>query len=98
MVGAIALAVCILCPLIDMFDQWDHALQNGHDSEYPLVIMAMCVGAAFMLGRLIVRLSPNPPASIVGYALRTSLNSICLLIRTAELAPFPGSPPFSLRI
>ena len=33
--GTIALAICVLCPLVDMFDQWDHALQTGNDSEYP---------------------------------------------------------------
>ena len=96
--GAIALAICLLCPLVDMIDQWDHALQTGNDSEYPLVILALCVGVAFALGRLIVTLSPNFPASSISYALQSALNSFPFFIRPTALALASASPPLSLRI
>lgn len=96
--GAIALAICLVCPLVDMFDQWDHALQTGNDSEYPLVILALCVGAAFVLGRLIITLSLNLPVSSARYALPSPLISLPCWIALNTLVAAPGSPPLSLRI
>jgi hypothetical protein len=96
--GAIALAICLVCPLVDMFDQWDHALQTGNDSEYPLVILALCVGVAFALARLIATLSPNFTVSSIRYALQAALNSLPFSIRPPALAVASVSPPLSLRI
>jgi hypothetical protein len=98
MSGLIALTICLVCPLVDMCDQWDHAFQTGNDSEYPLVILALCVGAAFALARLIATLPLNFPASSISYALQSALNSSAFLIRPAALAFASGSPPLSLRI
>lgn len=96
--GAIALAICIVCPLVDLFDQWDHSLQTGHDTEYPLVILALCVGALFMLGRLIVMLPPRLHTSGVSFMLDSALGTLSFLIRPSAFATTPGSPPLSLRI
>jgi hypothetical protein len=96
--GAVALAICIVCPLVDLFDQWDNVLQTGNDTEYPLVILALCVGAAFVLGRLIVTLSPSLATSSVSYAIQSALNSIPFFIAPTSLALASASPPLSLRI
>jgi hypothetical protein len=100
LIGSIALAICLTCPVADLFDHWDHALQTGHDSEYPLVIVALCVGAAFELGRLMIRLSPDRSRSMVGPAATSGLRlagfSSCRVTLAPALAS--ASPPFSLRI
>jgi hypothetical protein len=96
--GAVALAICIVCPLVDLFDQWDNVLQTGNDTEYPLVILALCLGAAFVLGRLIVTLSPSLAASSVRYAIQSALNSIPFFITPTALPLASASPPLSLRI
>ena len=96
--GAIALAICIVCPFVDMFDQWDRAFQTGHDTEYPLVVLALCIGAAMVLGRLILTFSLNLSVSSIRFAIISSLNSFTYLIRPAEMVPAFGSPPVSLRI
>jgi len=93
-----ALTICLVCPLVDLFDQWDHVLQTGHDTEYPLVVLALCVGAAFVLARLIISLSPNLLLSNIRYALQSCLNSFLSLMRPATLALASTSPPLSLRI
>jgi hypothetical protein len=93
-----ALAICLVCPLVDMIDQWDHALQTGSDSEYPLVILALCVGLAFALARLIITLSPNFPAANISYDLQSALNSLVFSVRPATLTVASASPPVSLRI
>jgi len=38
-----------------MFDHWDHTLQTGNDTEYTLVVIALCVGLAFSMARVYVR-------------------------------------------
>ena len=50
---AIVLLTCLVCPLVEMFDNWDHTLQTGNDTEYALVALALCVGVAYSLARLI---------------------------------------------
>jgi hypothetical protein len=97
--GTIALAICVLCPLVDLFDQWDHALQTGSDSEYPLVILALCVGLVLALGRLIPKLSMNLQASsILRYTIQPALNSLPFSMPSTALALTSASPPLSLRI
>jgi hypothetical protein len=98
LIGAISLAICLVCPLVDLFDQWDHAMQTGQDSEYPLVILALCVGAAFVLGRLILTLPVNLSMSHVRYAILSEISALPSCFRSPEFAPALGSPPLSLRI
>jgi hypothetical protein len=98
LIGATSLAICVVCPLVDLFDQWDHALQTGHDSEYPLVILALCVGAAFVLGRLLLTLPVNLSMSGVRYAILSEISSLPCFFRSPEFAPVLESPPLNLRI
>jgi hypothetical protein len=81
-----------------MFDQWDHALQSGHDTEYPLVVLALCIGAAFVLAGLIVKLSPNLAAASSCYRFPSAMKSFLSVIRPSALAFGSVSPPLSLRI
>ena len=50
---AIVLLTCLVCPLVEMFDNWDHTLQTGNDTEYALVALALCVGVAYSFARFI---------------------------------------------
>jgi len=97
-IGSITLAVCLVCPLVEMFDQWDHTLQTGNDTEYLLVLLGLCVGAAIALGRLVVTLSPIFRVSSVSCVLQSALSSLPFSIRPAALAFSSAGPPFSLRI
>jgi hypothetical protein len=96
--GTIALAICVLCPLVDMFDQWDHALQTGSDSEYPLVILALCVGLVLALGRLIPALAMDLQASSIRYVLQSVMASSSFSISSTAFSFASASPPLSLRI
>jgi hypothetical protein len=49
----LALLTCLICPLVELFDNWDHTIQTGNDTEYALVILALCVGAAYSFARFI---------------------------------------------
>ena len=49
------LVVCLVCPLVELFDHWDDTLQTGNDTEYTLVILALCVGVAYSFARFIFK-------------------------------------------
>lgn len=51
----IVLLTCVVCPVLELFDRWDHTAQTGNDTEYNFVLLGLCVGVAyafalFMLG------------------------------------------------
>src|SRR5260370_16840039 len=49
----VILVTCLVCPLVELFDNWDHTIQTGNDTEYALVVLALCVGAAYSFARFI---------------------------------------------
>ena len=51
--AASALLVCLVCPFLEMFDTWDHTVPTGNDTEYTLVVVALCVGVAYSLARFV---------------------------------------------
>src|SRR6202011_4788038 len=42
------LGACIVCPLVEVFDRWDHTLQNGNDTEYTFVVLVLCLGGLYL--------------------------------------------------
>jgi hypothetical protein len=59
----LVLAACLGCPVIEMFDRWDNTIQTGNDTEYALVVVALCVGVAYLIARFMPKLTL--PGSIV---------------------------------
>jgi hypothetical protein len=47
----VVLLTCLICPLIETFDSWDDTIQTGNDTEYALVILALCVGVGYLFSR-----------------------------------------------
>jgi hypothetical protein len=58
LVATLALVTCFVCPLIETFDTWDHTIQTGNDTEYTLVVLALCVGVVYSLARFILKSAP----------------------------------------
>jgi hypothetical protein len=50
---AIVLLTCVVCPMLELFDHWDHAVQTGNDAEYNFLLLGLCVGAAYVFARFI---------------------------------------------
>ena len=99
MIATLVLTICLVCPLIELFDTWDHTLQTGNDNEYALVILSLTVGItySFVRGSLF---SPSAAkkARVSSLPVRYRFPSL----RFARLIPasfVPISPPcFDLRI
>jgi len=51
----VILVTCLICPLVEMFDSWDHTIQTGNDTEYALFVLALCVGAAYSFAHFIFK-------------------------------------------
>jgi len=49
LIALCALAICLSCQVAEIFDQWDHTVQTGSDTEYTFVVLALCVGVAYSL-------------------------------------------------
>lgn len=55
LVAALVLLTCVFCPLVEMFDRWDNTLQNGSDTEYTFVVLALCLGVLYAFTRFLFR-------------------------------------------
>src|SRR5262249_42252499 len=55
LVALTALLTCLVCPLVEALDVWDpdQTMQTGGDTEYALVVVALCVGVGFSLLQLL---------------------------------------------
>ena len=52
----VVLLTCFICPLAETFDSWDDTVQSGNDTEYALVILALCVGVSYTFARAVLRI------------------------------------------
>ena len=66
---ALALFICVVCPIVEMFDNWDHTIQTGNDTEYTLVVLALCVGVAYSFARLIFK------SAVLGFVAKSVFTS-----------------------
>ncbi len=82
-----------------MFDQWDDTIQTGNDTEYGLVVLALCVGVAYSFAQFIFKCSL--PRFLARNALTSRVHKAFLstLCSFVPLLFNPLSPPtLALRI
>jgi hypothetical protein len=95
----LALLTCLICPLVELFDNWDHTIQTGNDTEYALVVLALCVGVAYSFARFIFK-SALPgfvaKSGFASYALKSFFSAPCSF--TFLLFDATSPPPLPLRI
>jgi hypothetical protein len=49
LLATVVLLAAFACPILEMFDHWDHTAKTGKDTESALVIVALCAGTAMAL-------------------------------------------------
>ena len=94
-VATLALLICFGCPILEVFDYWDRTTQTGNDTEYTLVVLALCVGAALIFARLSDNDRVFRVASRFGFR---SASSFCLALALLFLPEVSLSPPLTLRL
>ena len=98
-IAAVILVTCIVCPIVDMFDNWDHALQTGNETEYALVVLALCIGVAYSFARFTLALDLFRHAGDFVSKLYTLKLFPFALQGAFFVSPIPLSPPaLALRI
>jgi hypothetical protein len=96
-VVTILLATCLVCPLVEMFDHWDRTIQTGNDSEYALVALSLCVGAAYSFARLIVKCSEARRSAKFGFAPSVQISFQSAKFSFDSLFNAISPPPLELR-
>jgi hypothetical protein len=94
-VAVIALLVCFVCPILELFDCWDNTAQTGNDTEYTLVLVSLCVGAAYSIARLLMCVQAVRPRPF-GDSCNSFVSSAFVWFHLPETASSP--PALSLRI
>src|ERR1700688_1136670 len=61
----LVLATFLVCPVMQMFDHWDHELQTGQDTESAFMVLALCIGATFVLTQAVLYMSKGLPARAI---------------------------------
>ncbi len=94
----LVLFTCLILPLIEAFDTWDPPIQTGNDTEYALVVLALCVGVAYSFARLTFKRTPlGFVAKGIFPCLRKPwLSTVCSF--TFLLFDAASPPPLPLRI
>jgi hypothetical protein len=96
--AVIALVICFVCPVLEMFDYWDRTLQTGNDIEYTLVLLALCVGMVCALARLIVTFTPRLSSISISPNSPGIQSSLLFSIHPLRLDSALGSPPLNIRV
>jgi len=94
----LVLFICLICPLVEIFDSWDHTMQTGNDTEYALVVVALCVGVSHLFARFILK---PIPLGVVAKNVHPSRPQKAFFFASAFaslLLDETSSPPVPLRI
>jgi hypothetical protein len=93
-IAACVVIVCVVCPALELFDSWDDTMQSGYDTEYAVVLAALCVGIAYWIARQVSKLLTRQP-SFAGGKLRSSIRfrSVIVLAWVMNLMTGGLSPP-----
>ena len=98
-IGVLVLAICLVCPLVELLDSWDHTPQTGNDTEYTFVIVGLCVGTLYTFARVALKVSEklrsDGTAAIDDFLPALTLGSLNFIVTGL----IPASPPLAaLRI
>jgi len=98
LLGAVVIAICVVVPMVEAFDTWDHTLSDGNDTEANVVIAALCVGVAFPLGTSILVTPPRSIATDARFQPTLPIANVMVSRRSARPIPTSHPPPPPLRI
>ena len=91
-IGTLALTICLVCPILELIDTWDPPIQSGNDTEYNLVIAAICVGMGYLFVRSILPLCRTSRAQATIISIRLA-QTICHFPSFQFLGSADTSPP-----
>jgi len=98
-VAGAVLLVCLVCPVLEMFDSWDNTAQTGNDTEYALVVLGLCIGVGYSFARFIFQVTVQLRTRDDVFAKSAPRPSSFGCVASFFVIPIPLGPPIlSLRI
>lgn len=98
-IAAAVLLVCLVCPILEMFDSWDNTAQTGNDTEYALVVLGLCIGVGYSFARFIYQATVQLRSRDDVFAKSAPRLTSDGCVASFFVIPIPLSPPIlSLRI
>lgn len=95
----LVLLICLVCPFVEMFDRWDHTIQTGNDTEYALVLLALCVGVGYSVTRFLFKASLRSRMDVKVLSKTAELKRFVFIFRgVIQLTSSISPPPVALRI
>lgn len=98
-VAVACLLICLLCPILETFDHWDHTAKTGSDTEYTFVVLGLCIGATYVFARGICKLAAAAESVSRASHARVRTRVVSLVRGLPFIFSIPISPPLNaLRI
>jgi hypothetical protein len=88
----IVLLTCVVCPVLELFDHWDHTVRTGNDAEYNFVLLGLCVGVAYAFARFVCGFPLLKSAALLLSDLRASRSLSSGRRASLFFIPIPLSP------
>jgi hypothetical protein len=91
------MVLCVAVPVMEAFDNWDHTLQDGNDTEANVVIAALCIGLALTAATTIIACR----LPLVQTNARFQLKPVVVSLASCQVdspPPTASPPPLPLRI
>ena len=89
----LALLICLICPVLEMFDQWDHTAQTGSDTEYTFVVLGLCLGVLYAFAQFAFWSPLRKSALSIGSGWRACKSLLLDGQQSFFIIPIPLSPP-----
>jgi hypothetical protein len=93
------LLTCIVCAISETLDRWDNSFQTGDETESSVLLLALCLGAAFLLVRRFLAIAWHGFCATAVFEVLSLAESCLLLLAFIAGSSIFGSPPvIALRI
>jgi hypothetical protein len=79
----------------ELLDHWDHTARTGNDSDYAVVVIAGCLGLAFVIARCVASIFRHLRAFVASRLQQAAFIFQPLLTETAVPGP---APPYSVSL
>ena len=89
----LTLLTCLVCPVMQTLDRWDHEAQTGQDTESALVVVVLCLGVTFSLVQVILETYRGSQSARNNTECSPLRRSLQILIGAAATVLTSASPP-----
>ncbi len=91
--ASVVLLVCLVCAVSETLDRWDNSFQTGNEAESSILILALCLGTAYLIVKASFGVVLNWSSTVAASNNLSSEASCRLSLGLSSASDIPGSPP-----